>query len=154
MVSVEFSLNNYTRSRNENKRKKEAGLKRKKKKTATRTETLIYQWISSAKKAALILWLRDRYLFHNHLRKEGIHIQRIFFKKIEIFGSVNETPVQSKWPKQNKRITDIASNFQEELFRKTFLSKCCTFGLPYTSKFFDKFIYSSVFSKFPLQEIV
>lgn len=69
-----------------------------------------------------------------------------FLQKLEIFGSVNEKPADSKGPKQSKTIPHIATNFQQDqhyhprrLIQKTFLSKCCRFGLPYTLKLFDKF---------------
>lgn len=129
MISVEFSLNNYTRSGNENKRKNEASLKwkKKKKKAATRTETLIYQWANIAKKAFRLHWsfdLGEVSFPQPSLKRRYSHTEN-FLQKLEVFGSLNETPTQSKWPNQNKRITDIATNFQIDKLssRKTYSGK-------------------------------
>lgn len=89
MVSVEFSLNNYTRSRNENKRKKEASLKKKEKKnqkTTSRTEMVIYQWVSLAKKAFRLHWSFDSGLgiFSTIILEKQVFTFREFPSKLEI----------------------------------------------------------------------
>lgn len=100
-----------------------------KKKAATRTETLIYQWANIAKKAFRLHWsfdLGEVSFPQPSLKRRYSHTEN-FLQKLEVFGSLNETPTQSKtkWPNQNKRITDIATNFQIDKLssRKTYSGK-------------------------------